>query len=96
MLSAIAFLSLNDVTQGFEELADYLRNAYNGDADDLLDYFDDTYIGWYRKNVPRRQPNKQQHTVLSKVTYYRVILNSGNSLRRCKKETARSVLLLPK
>ena len=41
--------------QGFEELADHLRDVFNGDADDLLEYFEDTYIAKYRRNAPRRQ-----------------------------------------
>ena len=45
MLSAIAFLPLNDVIRDFEELADHLRNVHKGDADDLLEYSEDTYIG---------------------------------------------------
>ena len=47
MLSAITFLPPNDVIQGFQELADHLRNAYNGDANDLLEYSEVTYIGRY-------------------------------------------------
>ena len=57
MLSEIAFLPPNDVIHIFEELVDHLRNAYNGDADNLLEYFEDTYIGRYRRNAPRWQPS---------------------------------------
>ena len=57
MLSETAFLPPNDVIHIFEELVDHLRNAYNGDADNLLEYFEDTYIGRYRRNAPRWQPS---------------------------------------
>lgn len=57
MLSAIAFLPPNDVIRGFEEFADCIWNVDNGYADDLLEYFEDTYIGRYLRNAPRRQPS---------------------------------------
>ena len=100
MLSETAFLPPNDVIHIFEELVDHLRNAYNGDADNLLEYFEDTYIGRYRRNAPRRQPtfpiqlwnmfhrteNELHRTNNSvfKVTYHRVIRISGNPLRCCR------------
>ena len=55
MLSAIAFLTPNCLIRGFKELPDHLRNVYNGAADDLFQYFEDTYIGRYRRNALRRQ-----------------------------------------
>ena len=55
MLSAIAFLPPNCLIRGFEELADHLRNVYNGAADDLLEYFEYTYIGRYWGNALCRQ-----------------------------------------
>jgi hypothetical protein len=56
MISAIAFLPPNNVIDGFEVLCDAIRNHYGGDVDDLLEYFEDTYIGRFRRNVPRRPP----------------------------------------
>ena len=47
MLGEVAFLVPNDVILGFENLRDYPRNVHNGDADDLLEYFEGTYIGRY-------------------------------------------------
>ena len=56
MLCALAFLPPAHVIQGFDDLADHIRQNYNQDVDELLDYFEDTYIGRYRRNAPRRQP----------------------------------------
>ena len=56
MLPALAFLPAGDVIEGFEELVDTIRVLYNDVADDLLQYFEDTYIGRYRRNAPRRPP----------------------------------------
>ena len=36
-------------------LADSIRNTYNGDVDDLLDYIEDNYIGRF-SNAPRLPP----------------------------------------
>ena len=55
LLSAIAFLPPNCLIRGFEELADHLRNVYNGAVDDLLEYFEYTYIGRYWGNALCRQ-----------------------------------------
>lgn len=43
MLAEITFLLPNDVILGFEKFADHPRNFHNGDEDDLLEYFEDTY-----------------------------------------------------
>ena len=60
MLCATAFLLPADVVEGFEDLADRIRNTYNGDVDDLLDYFEDNYIGRFRRNAPRLLPLDNQ------------------------------------
>ena len=57
MLCAIAFLPAADVIQGFEELVDEIRNIYNDEVDELLDYFEDNFIGRFRRNAPRRPPS---------------------------------------
>ena len=54
MILALAFVPLDNVIAYFEELADHLRNAFNEDCDDLLDYFEDNYIGRFRRNAPWR------------------------------------------
>ena len=56
MLVALAFLPGGHVIEGFEELVDTIRILYDDVADDLLQYFEDTYIGKYRRNAPRRPP----------------------------------------
>ena len=57
MLCAIAFLSPADVSQGFEELIDEIRNIYNDEVDELLDYLEDNFIGRFRRNATRRPPS---------------------------------------
>ena len=54
MLCALAFLPPNDVVQMFEELVDLIRANYNNDVEDLLKYFEDTYISHYQRIAPRR------------------------------------------
>ena len=56
MIAATAFLPPADVIQGFDDLCDEIRNLYQAEADDLLEYFEDTYIGRFRRNAPRRPP----------------------------------------
>ena len=45
MLSALAFVPPNDVIRYFELLIDEIRNNFNDECDDLIGYFEDTYIG---------------------------------------------------
>ena len=45
MLSALAFVPPNDVIRYFELLIDEIRNNFNDECDDLIDYFEDTSIG---------------------------------------------------
>ena len=56
MLAALWFLPSNDVIDSFDTLAEYSRNGYGQDLDDMLDYFEDNYIGRFRHNVPWRRP----------------------------------------
>ena len=46
----------NHVVTYFEKIADHLRNAFNEECDDLLDYFEDNYISRFRRNAPWRAP----------------------------------------
>ena len=54
MLSALAFLSPQNVIPGFEELFNDVRANYQDVVDEHFEYFEDTYIGRYRQNAPRR------------------------------------------
>ena len=45
MLCALACLPPNDVVQGFDDLVDLIRANYDNDVEDLLEHFEDTYIG---------------------------------------------------
>ena len=56
MVCALAFVPYNDVINSFVTLCQEIRNNFNADADDLLEYFEDTYIGRFRQNAPRRNP----------------------------------------
>ena len=56
MIVATPFMPAANVVAGFAEVCDEIRNNYQAEADDLLGYFEDTYIGRYRMNAPRRPP----------------------------------------
>ena len=52
LLRTLAFLSTGDVINGFNVLSQDIRNNFNADADDLLDYFEDKYTAKFRQNSP--------------------------------------------
>ena len=56
MISAIAFAPPDDVIESFDILTDELRRQFGDALEDLLQYFEDTYIGRFRRNLPRRAP----------------------------------------
>ena len=53
MLPVLAFLPDGDIIEEFEELVDTIRVLYYNVTGDLLQYFEDTYIGRCRINVPK-------------------------------------------
>ena len=56
MLAAFAFVPPNDVFDSFDTFADYSRDVYGQDLEDMLDYFEDNYISRFRHNAPRKRP----------------------------------------
>ena len=56
MIAGLAFVLPQDVVNSFDELCVFIRNQYDGDADKVLHYFEDTYIGRFHRHAPRRPP----------------------------------------
>ena len=56
MISAIAFVPPDDVIESFDILTDELRRQFGDTLEDQLQYFEDSYIGRFRRNLPRRAP----------------------------------------
>lgn len=54
MICALAFLPPQDVIEGFEQLCDFILENHGDQLENLLEYFEDNYIGRYRRNAPRR------------------------------------------
>ena len=44
MFSALAYVPPNNAIRYFELLIDEIRNNFNVESDDLINYFEDTYI----------------------------------------------------
>ena len=45
MPCAFAFMPPDNVIAGFEELSDLIRDTYKDEMNDLLDYFEESYMG---------------------------------------------------
>ena len=56
MIAALAFLPPADVVPAFENLCDDIRHNYGVQADEILLYFEDNYIGRFMRNAPRQNP----------------------------------------
>ena len=56
MIMALAFVRPADVIATFEDLCDEIRQRFQDDLDEVLDYFEDTYIGRPRRNRQRAAP----------------------------------------
>jgi len=56
MIPALAFVPPDNIFVFFEELTDFIRGRFNNDCDEILDYFEENYIGRFRRNAPRRAP----------------------------------------
>ena len=56
MIATVSFVPPRDVIIAFDEVADLIRTQYEAVADDVLQYFEDFYIGSFRRKAPRRPP----------------------------------------
>ena len=56
MIMALAFIPLPDLDTAFDDLFNEIRNNFNNDMDDVLNYFEDTYMGRPRRNGRRDPP----------------------------------------
>ena len=56
MIMALAFVPIADLENAYDALFLEIRNNFNNDMDDILNYFEDTYIGRPRRNGNRDNP----------------------------------------
>ena len=56
MLATLAFVPENNVIQYFNQLRDSIQQVYADDYVEILDYFEDHYIGRFRRNERRTAP----------------------------------------
>ena len=56
MVLAISFVPPDDVIVFFEELSDVIRDRFGIACDEILEYFEDNYIGRFRRNAQRAHP----------------------------------------
>ena len=51
MIPALAFIPGDGVNYAFEILTVVIRHQYGGKANDVFDFFEGTYIVWFRRNT---------------------------------------------
>ena len=56
MIAALAFVPPDEVEAYFEQYCDHAKNLYDDDCDPVIDCFEYTCIGRFRRNAPRRAP----------------------------------------
>ena len=56
MLTGLTFLPPQDAARGFAAVCIEIRTNFGNVADELLAYFEDTYVGRFRLNAPRNDP----------------------------------------
>ena len=56
MIPALAFIPANNIVDASERLTVLIKNQHGDATDGVLDYFEDTYIGRFRKNAARATP----------------------------------------
>ena len=52
-IAAVAFVPPHVVINAFDEIADLIRNECQVVAGDVLEYFENSYVGRFRRNAPR-------------------------------------------
>lgn len=62
MIMALAFVPIVDLETAFDDLFNEIRNQFNNDMDEVLNYFEDTYMGRPRRNGRRDNPMFAQET----------------------------------
>ena len=53
IIAVLAFVLPGDIVACFEELTNHIRNVYNNECDNSLDYFENPYIGRFHRNTQR-------------------------------------------
>ena len=56
MITALVFVPPQDVVNSFDKLFVVIQNQCEGDAEEVLYYFKDTYIGRFQRIDPRHTP----------------------------------------
>ena len=90
MLCAVVFMPPDNIIAGFQKFFDLIGDNYQGEMDDLFDYFKGTYIGRYRRNNERWPPLfalnwwNMFHRTFDQLEEVTVILKDGNGVFKRK------------